>query len=315
MCNTISILIPTHNRVDQLSRTLDSVSEQIVPDATDVELVIVANGCSDNTIAHVNTTARTFPFPLRCVDEPKLGLNAARNRGVREAKHEIVLFLDDDVAMSSGYLQSLVQVYEEENADIVGGKTELWWEVVGQPDWLPDELLNFLSCKDHGDKVCRMRKGTDLIGANFSFRKRVFEDIGPFKLGLDRTGDLLLGGGETEFLNRAFDSGYQAFYAPGCHVKHWVAPSRPTMNYLTGVAFGTAMSYIFARSSVSSWQAAKWSVYHCFHAAKHAVLEVVARVRRNRQHTAIHRVRRSTHCGYLNGIVLRLRGRSPVIHA
>ena len=81
--------------------------------------------------------------------------------------------------------------YEEFEADIVGGRTELWWETVDRPDWLPDGLLHLLSCKDFGESVCELKAGADLIGANFSFRKSVYEAIGPFRLGLDRTGTLL----------------------------------------------------------------------------------------------------------------------------
>jgi glycosyltransferase involved in cell wall biosynthesis len=267
----ISFLIPTHNRVEQLERALESIRVQRNKSGVPVEVLVVANGCTDETISTVERLAQDFPFELRVVDEKTLGLNSARNRACLEAQQDIFAFLDDDVILSGGYLDALVDLYANHPTDLGGGKTELFWEVVEKPDWFPDRLLNLLSCKDHGNQVVELLTKNDVLGANFSIHRRVYEKTGPFKLGLDRTGDLLLGGGETEFISRALRDGFRMFYAPGCHLKHWVAPGRVSLKYLAGVAHGTAMSYIFARESFSPMQIAKWTLYHSAQCAKHTI--------------------------------------------
>jgi glycosyltransferase involved in cell wall biosynthesis len=308
----VTIAIPTHNRADQLDRVLASINDQKVTLAQTVEVVVVANGCSDSTESVVKNRASNFQYELRYVDEPTLGLNSARNRAVSEAKFDVLIFLDDDVKLLPGYIESTCDTYLNHDADIVGGKTELWWETVERPSWFPDELLHLLSCKDFGSEVRELHQCVDLVGANFSFRKRIVETIGPFRLGLDRTGKLLLGGGETEFLNRAFQNGFKAFYSPGMHLLHWVAPGRPTSKYLTGVAQGTGMSYIFARPNFSLWKSFKWTVYHTAHFFKHFVAGLGSVLTNDKKRAIFHKVKRCSHFGYISGIVYRLAGKSTL---
>ena len=74
----ISILIPTHNRVDLLERTLESLSLAAIPENVDIELVIVANRCTDDTVAKCHEWLARLPLSSRCVEEPLAGLNPAR---------------------------------------------------------------------------------------------------------------------------------------------------------------------------------------------------------------------------------------------
>lgn len=312
MKNDISILIPTHNRVEQLQRTLDSIAKQVVNDPELVEVVVVANGCSDTTISDVEARIADFPFILRIVDEQVLGLPSARNRAVAEAKHGILAFLDDDVILLDGYIASLFDVYSNYPADMAGGRTELLWEAVQRPDWFPDSLLNLLSCKDHGDEVIELKSPVDALGANFSFRRHVVDAIGLFRLGLGRSGKLLLGGEETEFLTRALNRNFRLFYAPGCHLKHWVAPNRPTPEYLSGVANGTAMSYIFFRPRLTPWWVLKASAYHSAQIMKYACLQFCHWIGGNKGRRIENYVHRRRHQGYLAGIWLRLMGKSTL---
>ena len=60
-----SILIPTHNRHDILTRVLDSIAQVDVPQGADVEVIVVANACTDQTVAMVQQRTHAFPFTLR----------------------------------------------------------------------------------------------------------------------------------------------------------------------------------------------------------------------------------------------------------
>jgi glycosyltransferase involved in cell wall biosynthesis len=92
----LSVVIPTYNRKDSLRRTLDGLSRQAYP-AADFEAVVVSDGSTDGTDEMLAEYAKSAPFSLRTIAQPNSGPSAARNRGYREAQHEVIVFLDDDV--------------------------------------------------------------------------------------------------------------------------------------------------------------------------------------------------------------------------
>lgn len=236
----VSILIPTHNRGPILDRSLQSLAEMRYPKGVEVELVVCANACTDNTHDRVMAFVGKIPN-VRCVPESKTGLGHARNRCAWSSRHEICALLDDDIYVSPGWLEGLVETYRTTPAGLVAGHIELWWESIAKPDWLTPGMQTTLSCLDLGPNIVEMHT-PDAIGANFSFKREVFDKVGPFRPDLDRIGNQLLGGGETFFVREALKSGFRLYYSPAASIKHWVSPHRVEAPYLTGVARGTAFS-------------------------------------------------------------------------
>lgn len=64
MSSSISILIPTYNRVRWLGPTLDSVFQLNVPAGVKVEVLVIDNNCTDGTAALVAEKAKVSPWPL-----------------------------------------------------------------------------------------------------------------------------------------------------------------------------------------------------------------------------------------------------------
>ena len=89
---TFSVVIPTYRRPATLFAVLDALGAQA--DAPDFEVVVVDDGSGDET--PVRLGAYRPPYPFRFLSQPNSGPAAARNRGVREARGRIVLFLGDD---------------------------------------------------------------------------------------------------------------------------------------------------------------------------------------------------------------------------
>ncbi len=96
MIPDVSVVIPTFNRCDSLRITLDGLSRQVASGIT-FEVVVVSDGSTDGTSDMVSAYASSAPFLLRLVTQPNGGPARARNRGIREACGELVVFLDDDV--------------------------------------------------------------------------------------------------------------------------------------------------------------------------------------------------------------------------
>jgi glycosyltransferase involved in cell wall biosynthesis len=103
----LSVVICSHNpRADHFHRTLNSLKEQVLP-LGKWELILV-----DNASAH--PLAATWDLSWhphgRHVAESKLGLSVARQRGMREAVSDLLVFVDDDNVLDKTYLLNAVAV-------------------------------------------------------------------------------------------------------------------------------------------------------------------------------------------------------------
>lgn len=110
----ISVVCPTHNRSRLIEPTIRSVLEQTV---RDIELIVVADGCTDDTVAVVAELAAA-DRRVRLVETPAHGHPAEpRNRGVAEADGDLIAYLDHDDLWAAGHLAELLALFEE-GADV-----------------------------------------------------------------------------------------------------------------------------------------------------------------------------------------------------
>ncbi len=90
----ISVVIPTYNNAHVLRTTLARLSRQDYPPEA-YEVVVVDDGSTDETAEVVR--AQSSRLQVRYIWQPNAGRSAARNRGAREARHEVLLFMDSDI--------------------------------------------------------------------------------------------------------------------------------------------------------------------------------------------------------------------------
>ncbi len=105
----ISVIIPTYNRAHLLARALQSVLDQSLPAQ---EIIVVDDGSSDNTDEMMS---EQFP-QCSYIQQPNLGVSAARNRGIEAATGEWLAFLDSDDIWLPGKLEAqrdLLHQYRE----------------------------------------------------------------------------------------------------------------------------------------------------------------------------------------------------------
>lgn len=89
---SFSVVIPTFRRPETLFPVLDALGRQVTP--PEFEVVVVDDGSGDDTPERLSAYRPAYPF--RFFSQENGGPASARNRGVREARGRIVLFLGDD---------------------------------------------------------------------------------------------------------------------------------------------------------------------------------------------------------------------------
>lgn len=102
----VSIIIPLHNAEAYILETLKSCFEQIY---TNIEVIVVENGSSDNSWEFLNTIADTR---LQCYQIDIANASAARNFGYKKATGDYIMFLDADDIVSKTKIDKQLRVLE-----------------------------------------------------------------------------------------------------------------------------------------------------------------------------------------------------------
>lgn len=228
----VSIVVCTYNRAGLLSRLLDSLRREL--EGIDGEVVVVDNGSSDDTAAVVEREAAGAVAPIRYVSELQPGLSHARNRGVREARGEILVFIDDDALPEPGWLAAHLMPYATDiRIGTVGGPIELLFEPPdARPRWLSARFEGTLGRYGLGPEPKEYDDRLETpSGGNMSFRRPALEDVGSFDTGLGRVGDAFRSGEEFELAHRLFDRGWRGAYEPGARVLHVIDSERLRLRY------------------------------------------------------------------------------------
>lgn len=158
------------------------------------------------------------------------GASGARNCGVAIAKGEIVAFLDDDAEAMPDWLERLTAGYTDPAVLGIGGFLEPIW-LSRQPTWFPAEFYWALGCSHSG-----MPKSTapirNLICANMSLRRDVFEAVNGFRDGFGKVGTRF-SAEETDLCIRALQKWPQRvwLYEPAAKIRHKVSASRASWRF------------------------------------------------------------------------------------
>jgi len=110
----VSVWLPTRNRADCLTNSVESVFRQTYPQ---IELIVVDDASSDETPALLSQLEKKWNRPGRRFVNIRLdqavGAPAARNRAIARAKGEFSTGLDDDDEFTDERISFFVQQYNE----------------------------------------------------------------------------------------------------------------------------------------------------------------------------------------------------------
>lgn len=119
MTPSVTVLIPTHNRI----RALEAVWPSYFVDPEIARVIVIDDGSTDGTSERVEEWGRPAPIPVQVIrHESQRGQPASRLTGIAAATTEWVLFGEDDVWISAGYCSTLLREANELGASIIGGR-------------------------------------------------------------------------------------------------------------------------------------------------------------------------------------------------
>lgn len=161
MFSSLSVIIPTYNRKNTLSKVLQAYLAQSAPQFIR-ELIVVDDGSTDGTDSTVMEFSQRAPFPIHYLRQANKGAGAARNYGIREAISSIAVLTDDDIVPERDFVEQHLQ-WHNRNPQITVA-------VLGYITWAPEmKATPFMRwCAEDG-AVTRYRSLQGLSEADHHF--------------------------------------------------------------------------------------------------------------------------------------------------
>jgi glycosyltransferase involved in cell wall biosynthesis len=206
------------------------------------EVLVVNNNCSDDTDAVCQGFVHSLP--LRVLHQPTPGKVHALNLALSQAQGEYLLLTDDDVKVDARWLTATLEVFENTKADCVFGPINPWWESA-PPKWYTPLHDGKFGILNYGPELLHVTNPAQApFGANYSFRKTVFNTIGPFPTDMGPKGDSSYGGEESDMFRKVLVAGFKAVYTPDAKVNHFIPTDRCVKGFYRRRAWRGSQAYL-----------------------------------------------------------------------
>ena len=181
---TVTVGIPTHNEQDSISVTLESVINQV--DVKIVQIIVVASGCTDNTVEIVSSFSKKDKRIKLIVEKERKGKISALNHILKESKGDILFHTDGDVILDLEAIKKAVY-YFDKYPQVSG--------VSGRPSVIKSTPSLFFRWAKNTEKILikkkirEFRKGDffHMCGYALAHRKNLIESLPPVKGATDAT--------------------------------------------------------------------------------------------------------------------------------
>lgn len=234
----VSAVICSYNRARFIIDAIESIFSQEY-DKNLYEVIVVDNNSTDNTVQLLADYKEKHPqYNFSYYVEHNQGVAYTRTRCAKEAKGEIIAYLDDDSTAQPGWLSSIVAFFDAHPATwSVGGKITPRF-LTGIPDWYSKYFFGLVGNFDQGPNIKKMTGARYPCGANMAFRKKVFDEIGYFNTDLGRRGSSLLANEEKDIYLRILAHHHDVHYLPHVAVLHSVEANKFDKAYVRRHSMG-----------------------------------------------------------------------------
>lgn len=232
----VSVIMPTYGGERYILRSVESILQN---DYHNFELIVVDQSPTtavEQLLAETFTKDSTFKY----LHLNRAGASHARNVGFSISTGNLILFTDDDVVVTKGWISGFIDCYLALTSrgikpGVMGGPVEGIWEI-DRPLWWPLEY-GFLICEfNMGVQRKEYEGGALPFSANIAFPRDVLESVGGFEEGAGPKGDRkkawkLLGGEDTMCVLKVKEKGLPLYYEPNALVFHVMIKERLTRKY------------------------------------------------------------------------------------
>jgi len=197
---TVSVIVPAYNAEKDIANLIESLLDLDYPKEL-LEIIIIDNNSNDRTKEILKR------YPVKLLEEKNIQSSyAARNKGVQNAKNEIIAFIDSDCVATPQWVKEGVKVLVSESAGLVGGKVEFIYSKHKTSAELYDSIT-------HMQIESNIKDGNIAKTANLFAKSYLFDKIGMFP-------DWVTSGGDVQWTAKATRNGFSLIYAPKAVVKH-----------------------------------------------------------------------------------------------
>jgi glycosyltransferase involved in cell wall biosynthesis len=291
---SISMVLCCHNSIARLPETFRHLSEQRVPAGLTWEILVIDNASTDGTPELVHEFSTQHPqLAVRLVIEPQLGQGYARQRGIAEAAHDVILFVDDDNWLAADYLGILAETLRQHRQiSALGGTSSAYCEGP-EPAWL-EKYQGWYALTGARPERESLTEEKFLWTAGAAFRREALNRVNTLGLPLlmsGRRGATLDGGEDVELCNLVQLAGGKLYRHSGMHFQHYLPARRLTWDYLRRLYYAAGLVSVkldvyrngyTRRSAWPAWLVGSWSAQVanvCFRLLLHPV--VLARSKRH----------------------------------
>jgi len=167
----VSVIIPCYNEEKVIEECLESLERQT---CKDMEVVVVDDGSIDGSIIAIeNLKLKTQSSKLKVIGQIHKGAGAARNRGVKEARGDILVFVDADMTFESDFIEKLISPILKKEAvgsfsadEMLANKDNVWARCWNLNRGLPADRMHVVGDAIEKQKVFRaiLKKEFDKVG-------------------------------------------------------------------------------------------------------------------------------------------------------
>ncbi|PIU33319.1 hypothetical protein COY29_03350 [Candidatus Woesebacteria bacterium CG_4_10_14_0_2_um_filter_39_14] len=161
-----SIIIPNWNGEKLLKNNLPAVFKSGVD-----QVIVVDNGSEDGSVALLKNLQVQYPQLKTIFNQKNLGFARAVNQGVKEAKNEIVVLLNNDVVPEEDFLKPLAKDFEDEKVFAVSLNEPQW-------SWAKGKWVKGFIEHETGPKTKTPHLSFWANGGSGAFRKSIWLELG-----------------------------------------------------------------------------------------------------------------------------------------
>ena len=189
MITVISVICPIYNEEKYIEKCINSILQQDFP-KSDIEILFIDGMSSDKT-REIITTYTKVVKNIRLLDNPNKTVPYAMNKGIQEAKGEIIIRLDAHASYENNYISTLVKKLIELKADNVGAYCKTDVLNINKKTLAIKEVLSNKFGVGNSQFRLGVNVDTEVDTVPFGcWKKEVFNKYGLFDIRLTRNQDI-----------------------------------------------------------------------------------------------------------------------------